>query len=405
MTIKIHRFKMPKISIYDFASFFILLCCIDIPYLNMQIPYLWLLSYVRYFIVVLLLLISLGLRKRLSFIVLINSILFGIILYSTYRSNNDVMLAVDLVTRPYLICLYLDLYKTKKDRILNVWCLFLFFLVLLDTLSMLGWRQGLYATAMYKENWFLGYKTQRMVYSLPLCIFSGYLSHSNKDKTGKLTYLMVLLSAFGLFYSQATGALLSIILLGVLFLSFDFSDKINVPKRLLYGLFNYKIVLSLYGLAVFSVITIQRNRWIQDFVVNYLGKNANLTGRTDIWKYCFRLFETSPVIGVGHMSGEQYIAFTHNIYATNAHNMVFTLLLSAGIVGLVLYALNYIHVTRGKNKEHSNTDLILIAGIIVLFFIGITSSTLVFSVFGFVFYEIMALDQKGSERKRRYVWR
>lgn len=405
MKLKVSKITIPKITLLDIFTLIILVCCIDIPYLNMTVPYIGALSYIRYVLIFLLWVLIFASNHRVSYPIIIISLLFGLVIYSTYAAGNNVEQAVGMLSRPYLICLFLDAAKTKKNKILIIWSVFLFFLVLFDTFSMFKWRDGLYRTALYKENWFLGFKTQRLVYSLPLCIFTSYLSLTRKGKIDTWTYLMVLLSAFGLLYTQATGAFLSVLLLWILLLSFDVSSRIHISKEFLYNFFGYKVVLPVYAFVVFSTMTIQNNPWIQKIIVEYIHKNVTLTGRTEIWRKCFQLFQTSPWIGVGHMSSEQYSSFTGITTATNAHNMIFTLLLSSGIIGLVLYFINYIYVTKGDKKEVSNKDLILLAGIIVMFFIGITSSTLVYSVFAFAFFEILSLDKPIKERKKRYVGR
>ncbi|NME83746.1 O-antigen ligase family protein [Clostridium sp. SM-530-WT-3G] len=250
----------------------------------------------------------------------------------------------------------------------------------------------MYYDGLYTANWILGYKTARLVFSLPLCIFSAI---SNINKYGKLkltSYLAIIISCISCVKTESTGATTAILLLGILFIIISISYKRKVLYNFIQGIFNFKVIIPVYAIIVVAVILIDQVPVIQYIVVNWLGKDATLTTRTYIWALCIEKIIESPIWGYGYITNANFVKITGNGFAGTAHNMILSILVSAGIIGLIIYIAIIISTMRKVNlREDAAIELILCAGIIIQLFIGISSSSLIFCSFSFVFYDLISI--------------
>ena len=79
-----------------------------------------------------------------------------------------------------------------------------------------------------------------------------------------------------------------------------------------------------------------------------IGKDATLTGRTDMWPYIIEMIAKQPWIGYGYNgfwsdwnSPGATVWYAAKWTAPNAHNGVLDLLLQLGLLGLVVFAIGY----------------------------------------------------------------
>lgn len=99
-------------------------------------------------------------------------------------------------------------------------------------------------------------------------------------------------------------------------------------------------VLRLMALAYLSACLIIFAT-MPEAILELLGRDATLTGRTRIWSFAYDSILQQPVTGYGYMS-PTYGDFTYKISSAvgvlDPHNGYFDLTLGLGIVGLVLFA-------------------------------------------------------------------
>lgn len=72
---------------------------------------------------------------------------------------------------------------------------------------------------------------------------------------------------------------------------------------------------------------------LRNFIVQFLGKNATLTGRTYIWDEVLLSWSKSPIMGNGYYTT---LSFGRRV-ASHAHNTYFQYLLISGLIGLALF--------------------------------------------------------------------
>lgn len=382
---------------FDVLSLLIAVLCMDVAYINLVVSSLPnLLFYGRMgMIVVLLFLCIKDQQKMTKGIVLLTA--FVVLEYIMTKVNGlDQVQVFRVLSAPYLIALYLELFYQKRVRILRMWNVFLTTLALINLLTILLFPSGLYQGALYSDIWFLGYKTQMYVYLLPWCLISAYLEVVKKGKMSYLSYTSILLSAGSLWLANSTAAMVSILLVGAMYLLFMHQKRIlgERAERFFYNFFRPKIVISTVLIVTGMVMMIQKIPFVAYFVETFLNKDATLTTRTGIWSRLIEKVMQKPLFGYGLLKAEQYTVYAKNSYATNAHNTLLSILITVGIVGLILYLWMVFVCMERKNKTYQLQELVFVAGIVSFLIVGITSSTFVFCPYAFFCYSMLAVEKK-----------
>ena len=332
--------------------------------------------------------------KSKTFLI-ISTIMVMFTLISIFRKIDIIYYIVKLFSKPYLIVLYIQLYFDKNDRIkklLQNWRIFLFILCMVDFATVLYYPKGMFMENNYNLNWFLGYKTARMVYSWPLMFISSYLDFYDNDrkKISKTTILCLAMCVYTTFKTQATGASTALLLYAALvyFLKLE-----RASSKKLYFIFNPKRILLYSAIIYFLVMSIESNTYIQNIVITIFKKSTTLSNRTGIWKNCFEFFLKSPIFGKGIFTPLEYISISKYYLGTNAHNFLLTLLVSGGIVCVVLYILMFNASMHRENQRYSKREMTLIYSIITFVFVGLTSSTMVFSMGAYLPFMLLEYEK------------
>lgn len=385
------RLRIKEIYVFSIVVFF---ACVEIPSLTRHHGqnYLFL---ARILIFLLLFMELLGKKIKvhsLKTIISLITLWFIYLLLITYTNGKDLIYAFRIVSIPYLMVFYIFRYKEKMIEILNCWCFLLAVLVFIDFITIILFPQGLYNDGLYDLNWFLGYKTARFQIELPLCVISAYLSKIKHNKIKLRTYIYIIISMICTLKAETTSAFVCFILLFLLFQFLNIGEKFKNGKRFLYRLFDYKVVIGLYIITVICLININNLSIVQKIVINIFHKDRTLTTRTYIWKMMLEKIIQKPFWGYGILNQETYISITNSPYANSAHNMILGLLIEGGIVGCLLYFFILVKALNRKFIQFLETDLILIAGVIVMLIVGLISVTLLYCEFSMVIYAILYLN-------------
>lgn len=377
-------------------SALILLLCVDITYLNGVFYKLPSVQYYGRCIVFFYILLD-CIRYRYHASKTLKAILvFSIwILLITYIRGGDVIGMFKVFSSPILLCVYVDQKRNSWQvyRYLHVWKNILFAFVLVDSATQIFFPNGMYKDVMYSLNWFLGYKTSRLVFSLPLCILSSIIEMKQRGRLTWRTWICYVVSVGSLFYSQATAASVTISIVGILVVLVCINRRGQFIERLWEKLLNLKFVLVIYTIVSVLVVYVQNSPQIQYILVNILHKDSTLTTRTYIWNLCIESLSEHPFTGLGYLNSLNYQQLTNNMYATSAHNMSLSILISGGFIGLILYVTIVFFAWQNFKKSISVEKKIVSIAIVALLIIGMTSSSMVFSSCAFIFYELMvALD-------------
>lgn len=393
-------FKISYISIF---ALLVLVSCLDnIQILNSTFRFFHYFYIIRYTLICYLILSYILKRKRFSLITFLILLILTLIILVTIRRSGDYLTAIQVISRPFLIVMVLDYYRNKVDCVLSTWMKICFILVFIDLMSMILFPTGLYATNLYDINWFLGYKTARFEYVMPLVLISLYLSYKSKNNISLYLLLTLFMSLFTMWYSKSTAAFLSLLFLIIIVILDFFKGHLKQKFYLYYLIFANKIIILLYTFANIALFLISQLIIVQQFVINVLHKDPTLTTRTTLWARIFQYMRKFFMFGCGYLNFDQFVLITQNQYAGSAHNLMIRILVNVGFVGLILfYVILLISLPNKKNlKSIDHKYFVFVIGIVATLIIGLTSDSMFLSFFNFSIIQLAYFNKKSIKSEK-----
>lgn len=331
-------------------------------------------------------------------------LMLGEILIMTFLTGRDFPTGVAQLSPMLTVCFSLEIASRNERSFLSyidaLKHLFLL-VVLIDLATQILYPHGLYKTESYDINWFLGYKTERLSYSLPMILLYMYSSYRKTGKISKFSYVISLLALVNAYLSQGTAGTLVVLFFILFSLAFDY-QRLNSSK-LIAACLNPKVVIIVYALILYTMLFISETKWIQSILLQ-LGKSPDFSGRGTIWKVCLELFKKSPVFGWGHLVSDEYRALAHFKQASNAHNSVITLIVEGGIICLAMYIFILFCVLT-RHRDYTAIEKRIAIFIYLILMIGLTSSIIIFSSFTFLAFWLMENEGRlnMSEKIGRWI--
>jgi exopolysaccharide production protein ExoQ len=218
-----------------------------------------------------------------------------------------------------------------------------------------------------------------------------WLSYALKSKSKRLLFLAVsifLLALVGL--ANSAGAILAYLSLLLIFTFFSFAKEANS-----------KIVIATLSLLLTGIIISSFfSTEISIFVLNLLGKEPTLTGRTEIWSQVWGAVLEKPVIGYGYLGFWQPWRgidnpasgiINPNLYVPpHSHNGFLEILLDLGFVGFTVFVLSLVfniykslHLVALQRDHAFLLPLLLITYLIIL---NLNQSSLLMPEYTWVYY-------------------
>lgn len=392
---RLNRFT--KIRISSIFAALVLFSCLNISYLNSKLgSFANFLFPIRIIEILLIAVYLVGNKRKTSNVFLVITVYVFYLMIRTKLCGEDCIYALKQLSLPYTIAIYLEWIGQRENCFdkLKVWRNILTILVFLDFFSMIIYPNGLYASDMYSKNWFLGYKSARLPFLFAMLSIDTCIDITENGNVSRFTWVSALIACYELWKSDSMGALAGLIILfGGILVSNSVKEKSYV-NRIICNVLDYKCFLPIYGVIVFLTVIVQNSGFILYIVQNVFHRDPTLTTRTMAWVAFVKMINKNPWFGYGFLPTEQYQSLANNIYVTSAHNMVLSLLLTGGFVGTIIYILIIILSTRKNDKIYSANEEVCIWGILGFLLVGITSSAVVFSQFGFLFYSLLELNRK-----------
>ncbi len=201
------------------------------------------------------------------------------------------------------------------------------------------------------------------------------LAHHNRNYRW-IFWLAFCLSVLLLFLSVSTSSLLNlVILIGAFFIfkAFRWSYKVMIPI-----------------LILMAIIAQGLNFWFitnANILFSSIGKDATLTGRTDLWPLVIEMIWKHPWLGYGYggfwqgLNGESaYIWRAAGWTPTHPHNGYLALWLDLGLLGLGIFFLGFwcscLESVIWLRKSKTAVDILPILHLTYIAIINLTESSL-----------------------------
>lgn len=257
--------------------------------------------------------------------------------------------------------------KGKLGHFLRAGRVFLFFVLIVNDILMLVAPNKFYnVDGLEIGTFILGNKFNVAYAHLMLFFFSLLLEKDLKIRRKKAFIYAVILSAVCI-YVDCNTVMLSVWLF-ILFYFFSPSIKKVLSKPIVFF-----VGFFISGFLLIGFSDILSFSPIQSFIVNVLHRDADLTGRLNVYPYVLELFERSKWFGYGY--GNQIVK-DESIWYANAQNGFWGFVINYGIITMFfLIVLLWIVISKNKFAIHNNKypDGIWICNVIlyVFLFVGI----------------------------------
>ena len=230
---------------------------------------------------------------------------------------------------------FADYYRERIDSIIKIG--FWYFFVVLIVNNILMVLHPLYLFIVHNDlgnQWyyFAASKNQFSMFCFPLLFFS-YLAYERKMIGKPILMISILQAAIPPIFALSITSLLSVILFEALMILKE-KDIIR-SKRLWIAILVVVCAMQLIFTYVF------RTELVQHIVIDYLHKDATLSGRAMIWDSAHKLIAKHPLLGMGNGKNGYYYYCIVGDYVQGsimwAHNTSLDLLTQGGILLFVAF--------------------------------------------------------------------
>lgn len=232
--------------------------------------------------------------------------------------------------------------------------------VILNSLSVIIFPDGMYASAEYTENYFLSYRTSWMpVYLFALTVTLLWADHDKCKATRRWAYLVTISAFTSIIMVWTATSLLCFSISGIFLLVWTYGKKAK-PMRI--------ETLMIWEAVLFVVSVVFRMQQAFEFIlVSLLNRDTTLTYRTRIWDNAMAAIMENFPTGVGDLSPAKMEAYL-GYGVTHAHCHYLTVQMSLGIVGtgLFLYLIWYSTHRTARLGNCASRRIIIAAFIVFL---------------------------------------
>ena len=222
---------------------------------------------------------------------------------------------------------YLLMKKNQKSFI-NCLAQILFVYLMINTVVMLLYPEGIASGRVGQIVWFLGGKNN----IIPWILIGGSCltldSFERFGKTTKKTYLKLALCSIQVFLCDSSASLVLILILWLLYMANMIIHNQKIMNHFIGGKKIFYIIV--FGF-IFVVFFTNRSNILQEFS-EWFDKDITFNGRTAIWESAIRYIAESPFFGAGpvlifDMGWEVKMTHAHCLYLNIfAHYGVFALI-------------------------------------------------------------------------------
>ena len=340
-------------------------------------------------------------KKNISIIYVVFIMLWLALFISTIYHRNSISTYITQIGPCLLVLLIVASIRNENELLLllSIWQRLSLILLIIDLASMIMYPNGLYKgdNAYYDINWFLGFKTERLYYVIPLVVFSTFIVLKEKHKIDFELILICSLSIIATLWSQATGGAISIFLLlaCIPFMESFVERRKNIFSKILTGIIrlfsNFYSFITAYIFIFVTIVLFQNNSRLISLVASITGKSMTFSNRLPLWTFTIQHLNNHLLVGEGMLSTQQYQIITRGY--NNPHNVILSYLLNGGIIGLlIVFLCIYISFSSKKKKP---LKIVFILGIVVYLVLGISSSALAYCPFFFCLMYLCVYDSKS----------
>jgi len=306
------------------------------------------------------------LRKKYNKFILIFFLylIFGLIscYLGTYSSINNFISAYSSIIGIVLLTDIAINYDSKST--LKIIEIILFILILINTITIIIYPNGLYVSELYTTNWFLLYDNMHIFVFMPALLVSFLINKYNKKKYSLITILLLIMITYSVIYCFSANTVIAYTLF-ILYILFE--EKLSKIK-----IFNSYTYFISYFILFFSMVVFRIQNALTGSILNFFEKDITFSGRTKLWDRIIRYIKQKPIIGYGIEHNKTFTSKMGSQYFTHAHNTIYDVLYKGGIVSLTLFIYLIYIVIKELHKFKDGKVAKLIGFTLLCYFIMMT---------------------------------
>lgn len=281
-------------------------------------------------------------------------ILFRIInILSTFINNGDLLKVGYSSLVIVSLFLYANYYYTKKhfDIFINILYKIFSIFLFINLITYILYPQGI--NVQFPGLSFLGIRTRFTEYAISGALLA-YINYKNENIKLKSLITTIIIAFLNILLPKVGTGLVGIIvfILFFIFLNKFIKNRINVKFSFL------QIPIYIF---IISIVFFRIHTYFDFIIVDMLGKDLTLTGRTEIWDMAIETIKKSNIVfGNGYVNNGNFVPYGMNSYY-QAHNEILQLFYESGIVGIILFWLFLNSILRNNRKKTTKYDIIIVS--------------------------------------------
>ena len=291
------------------------------------------------------------------------------LLFTTLKSKDaSIYLWITQIVNVIIICFFVEEMMTYAPYN-GLKCIYAYFslITLINTITIF-----IFPNAMYPNVggvwvcWFLGEDNNAYFYYILVSTLAMLYCHYVSKRITFLA-LMDWLSAFIFVFHNdiATGIVCQLIWL-ILVVAYQFKWLRKLLKA------QYALYIMLVG---FVALVISRNLILAP-VVEALGRDITLSGRTIVWDRTIELILKKPIFGYGVCNGDVYAEMIGRSGTTMAHDWILNLGFAGGVVAVAIHILQVFFACREAWTYRSTPYYhCLVIGFIIIYIRAVTEGS------------------------------
>lgn len=307
-------------------------------------------------------------KLRLNMLIISTVIFEGCLFVSTFTKGGDLHTWIRGSAYCVILLFFVQMVvSTSPAAILEATTIVLGLYVHINTLTWILYPGGLYEDIAGKWNcWFLGYDNCGAAIIILSEIIALYHIVSAR-KWFNVWNWSILISGNFFIFRQGIATIILVEAVAIIFL---FMVQCKAIRKII-GSARAIIIGMLVLFILLQFFSVQENTLFA-IILNILGKDTTLTGRTRVWKMGWdSIFPKHIVLGMGMQTVFEYIARFEGVKSfSHLHCYYLQVLYDGGILAFGSFVFLLLQVAKRFDKgEKDFSDMVLLAGLLVLLLI------------------------------------
>jgi O-antigen ligase len=294
---------------------------------------------IRYLLVAYLFIKYLNQAKHVRIPVIVLSVFSVALAFSTYANTHNVNRAISGFMFGIQILAFMLVYLDAAKRItflstIKILAASVFVFLLINDLMMVALPYD------HQDSSTLYLLGNKFTVSYAHALFVGMLIVAWPKKHFRVLLIGLICAVMAYVSGSATGTTI-VLLVTVLSL-------LPKPARAVVGnpIFVFALI-AILNFLIWGTVNLFQNPYVQDFIVNVLGKSADMTGRQRLYDATFGFVAMKPLWGWGYLTDIYRDTFGYG----NAQNGLFHMITQCGIAGSTLYFLGLFLAMVGNSND------------------------------------------------------